>query len=84
MFFVVVSLFCGTILCAISGLAIILLWKRKSWLFYLNCVMSVCVLCLFLIVPWVGLQSVIVVLPGHTRLHFYKRKTHHSNVVSIK
>ena len=30
--------------------------------------MAVCVLCLFLTVQWVGLQSVIVAFPGHT--HF--------------
>ena len=32
--------------------------------------MAVCVLCLFLTVPWpwVGLQSVIVTFPGHTNL----------------
>ena len=30
--------------------------------------MVVCVLCLFLTVPWVGLWSVIVALSGHTDL----------------
>ena len=34
------------------------------------CDMAVCVLCLFLAVPWVDMQSVIVALPGHT--HFFK------------
>ena len=33
--------------------------------------MAVSVLCLFLIVPWVGLWSVIVPFPGHARLLFY-------------
>ena len=36
----------------------------------LLCVVAVCVLCLFLTVLWVGLQSVIVAFPGHTHLLF--------------
>ena len=35
-------------------------------LLYSNCVVVVCVLCLFLIVQWAGLQSVVVALHGHT------------------
>ena len=31
---------------------------RESWLLYFNCVMTVYVLCRFLMVPWVDLQSV--------------------------
>ena len=42
----------------------------RALLFYLNCVVTVCILCLFLTVPWVGLQSVIVAFPGHTNLPF--------------
>ena len=34
----------------------------------MSCDMTVGVLWLFLMVPWVGLQCVIVVFPGHTRL----------------
>ena len=37
-------------------------------LFYFNCAVAVSVLCLFLTVPWAGLQSVIVGFPGHTYL----------------
>ena len=33
-----------------------------------SCCVAVSVLCLFLMVPWVGLQCVIVAFPGHTRL----------------
>ena len=33
-----------------------------------NCVVALCVQCLFLTVPWVGLQSVIVAFPGHAHL----------------
>ena len=36
---------------------------RESWLIYFNCVVAVCVLCLYLAVPWVGPQSVIVTFP---------------------
>ena len=32
--------------------------------------MVVCALCLFLTVPWVGLQSVIMAFAGHTPLPF--------------
>ena len=38
-----------------------------------NCVVGVCVQCLFLTVPWDGLQSVIVPFPGHTHLLFCVR-----------
>ena len=37
-------------------------------LLYFNCAVTVCVLCLFLAVPSVGLKSVIVAFPGH--IHF--------------
>ena len=33
---------------------------------YSCCCVAVCVLCLFLAVPWVGLWSVSVAFPGHT------------------
>ena len=35
-----------------------------------GCLVTVNVLWLFLRMPWVGLQFVIVVFPGHTQLHF--------------
>ena len=38
---------------------------KESLLLYLDCVVAICVLCPFLIVSWVGLQSVIVTFPGH-------------------
>ena len=37
-------------------------------LLYSLCFLVVIVLCLFLAVPWFGLQCVIVVFPGHTHL----------------
>ena len=62
------SLLFGVVLCVFSTLAIILLRKRESWLLSFNCVVAVCVLGLFLTMPWVGLLSVIVAFPGHTHL----------------
>ena len=35
---------------------------------YFNSVVVACVLCLFLVMPWVGLQSMIVAFYGH--FHF--------------
>ena len=35
-----------------------------------RCIVTINVLWLFLTVPWVGLQCVIVVFPGHTHLLF--------------
>ena len=45
-----------------------------------SCHVAVIVLCLFLTVLWVGVQCVIVALPGHTHLRFahvrsYKRSS---------
>ena len=37
-------------------------------LLYFGCLVTVYVLWLFLAVPWVGLQCVIVVFPDHTHL----------------
>ena len=34
------------------------------------CIVTISVLWLFFTVPWVGLQCVIVVFPGHTHLLF--------------
>ena len=53
------------LLLSLSNLSIILLGKREL---YLNLFVGVCVLCLFLTVPWVGLQSMIVAFPGQTHL----------------
>ena len=65
---------CG-VLCAVCFFvsfcrsAAILLVRRNSWrLLYFNCFVAVCVLCLFLTVPGVGLWSMIVAVPGRTQL----------------
>ena len=69
--FCVGSLFCDKVLGDLSSFAIILL-RKLSWLlfFYDCCCVTVCVLCLFLAMPWVGLRSVIITFSGHAHLHF--------------
>ena len=66
------SLFCYALHCVHSSFAIILKRKRKLvvllFLSYI-CVVTINFLLLFLTVPWVGLQCVIVVFPDHT--HFF-------------
>ena len=59
------------LLCVLSSFAIIL--KRKTELVALlayGCLVTVNVLWLFLRVPWVGLQSVVMVFLDHTHLPF--------------
>ena len=66
------SLFCFAFLCVHSSFAIILKRKRKLValpLLSYRCIGTINVLWLFLKVPWVGLQCVIVVLTDHT--HFF-------------
>ena len=65
------SLFCYALRCVLSSFTIIL--KRKGKLIALlllsyRCIVTTCIndLWLFLTVPWVGLQYVIVVFPDHT------------------
>ena len=71
--FLCLSLFCFALLCVHSHFAIIL--KRKKTLVALlvlsyRCSVTINVTLLFLTVPWVGLQCVIMVFPDHTYLHF--------------
>ena len=66
------SLFCYVLLCAHSSFAITLKRKRKLVALLLlsyRCILTKSVLWLFLTVPSVGLQCVIVVFPDHT--HFF-------------
>ena len=67
------SLFCYALLCVQSSFAIILKRKRNQVallsLSY-RCVIAINAVLLFLTVPWVGLQCVIVVFPDHTHLLF--------------
>ena len=71
------SLFCYALLCAHSSFAFILKRKRKLVALLLltyRCIVTINVLWLFLTMPWVGLQCVIVVFPDHTHLLFHLRK----------
>ena len=64
-------LFCYALLCVHSSFATILKRKRKVvalLLLYYRCIVTINVLWLFLTVPRVGLQHVIVVFPDHTNL----------------
>ena len=67
------SLFCYALLRAHSSFAIILKRKRKLvamlLLSYIY-IVTIIALWLFLAVPWVGLQYVIVIFPDHTNLLF--------------
>ena len=65
------SMFCYVVLCVFSSLAIILMGKRErascfARLLSYRCIVTINVMWLFLTVPWVGLQSVIVAFPYHT------------------
>ena len=67
------SLICYALLYVNSSFAIILKRKRKLVALLLlscRCFVTVNVLWLFLTMPWVGLQYVIVVFPDHTHLLF--------------
>ena len=70
------SLFCYALLCAHSSFAIILKKKRKLVALLLlsyKSIATINVLRLFLLVPLVGLQYVIMVFPDHTHLLFMDR-----------
>ena len=62
-------MFCCSVICVLSSFAISLMGKRElvaflclsSW-----CLVAVSALWLFLTLPWVGLQCVVVVFPIHT------------------
>ena len=70
---VCLSLACCALLCVHSSFAIILKRKRKLVALVVlsfRCIVTINVLWLFLTVPRVGLQCVIVVFPDHTHLLF--------------
>ena len=71
------SLFCYALLCVHSCFAIILNRKRKLVALLIiiiyRCIVTISVLWLFLTVPWVCLQFVIVVFPDHTHLLFLRQ-----------
>ena len=47
-------------------------WGRESWLLYFDCLpwclVTVGILWLFFLMPWIGMQWVIVLFPDHTHL----------------
>ena len=66
--FLCLSLFCYRLLHVKSSFAIILKRKRKLVvLLFLSyrCIVTINVRWLFLMVPWVGMQCVVVVFPDH-------------------
>ena len=66
------SVLCYALLCVHSSFAIILKRKRKLvdlLLLSNRCIVTVDVRWLFLTVPWVGMQCVIVVFPDHTHIN---------------
>ena len=70
------SMFCCTLIYVPSSFAIILMGKTELVaLLGLSSWCLVIVVWLFLPVPWVCLQFVIVVFPDHTRLLFLKIKS---------
>ena len=74
------SMFCCTLLYVHSSIAIILMEKRELVaLLTLSFCCLVIVVWLFLAVPWVCLQFVIVVFPDHTHYFSYMRKTKPQN-----
>ena len=68
------SMVCCTLLYVPSSFAIILMGKRELFaLLGLSCWCLVIVVWLFLAVPWVSLQFVIVLFPGQAHLLFLLR-----------
>ena len=70
----VLAFFWSALLYVLFGLAIILTRKRKLvalLLLSFGCLVTVNVLWLFLMVPWVGLRFVILVFSSRVRLFFY-------------
>ena len=67
---------CYALLCANSSFAIILKWKRKLvalLLLYYKCIFTINNLWLFLTVPMLGLQCVIVAFHDHTHFLFARK-----------
>ena len=58
--------------------------ERESWLLNFSSRYHVAIraLCLFLVGPWVGLQCVIVALPGFTHFYSSPKCVHTQNCIS--
>ena len=71
----VFSLFWYALFYVLSSFVLILTWRKELVALLLlssGCLVTVDVLWLFFVVPWVGLQCVIVVFPDYTHLIFFK------------
>ena len=78
------SMFCCTLLYVPSSFAIISMGKRELVaLLSLSFWCLVIVVWLFLAVPWICLQFVIVVFPDHTHLLFFYRRVNH-HLIQVK
>ena len=74
---------CYALICVHSSFAIILKRKRKLVALLLmsyKCIVTIYVLWLFLKVPWVGLQCVIIEFPDHTHLIFANKIASYNDV----
>ena len=79
------SMFCCTLHYVPSSFAIILMGKRELVaLIGLSSLCLVIVVWLFLAVPWVCLQFVIVVFPDHTHLLFLQELLRHSDLRGLR
>ena len=76
------SLCCYALLYVHSSFAIILKRKRKQVVLLRYCYYK-CSAALFLKVPWVGLQCVIVIFPDHTHLLFMELR-HGTTIYIVK
>ena len=75
--FCVWTLFCYSVLCVLSSFAISLMGEESALIALIVFLVSCdcySVAWLFLTVPWVGMQCVIVVFPDHTHLLFQTQK----------
>ena len=79
------SMFCCTLLCVRSSIAIILMGKRELVaLLYLSSWCLEVVGRLFLAVPQGCLRFVIVVFPDHTHLLFFINESYNYKIIDIR
>ena len=73
--FCICSMFCCAVMCALSCFAVIFFMGKRDRAGSVFCLvfrylLTVIVMWFFLMVPWVGLQCVLVVIPNHAHLPF--------------
>ena len=79
-------LFCYALLCVYSSFTIIMKKKRKPVALLLlsyRCIVTIIVMSLFLTVPWIGLQCVVVVFSDHTHLLFGDGCWHPDSILTL-